>query len=175
MSQTDLIMAVASIAAVLLAGYFIYYLASVATDLYQLKVEIKREVDERLRVVKQDVETRIVDRSRWIRENLREENQRGLGELRELVEGAFSETDKDVAQLREQISELTARLAVLENEAQNRQLTEDEAQPVAEVPVPVKTPAAEQDISLADDKAGTLKEQPAAASDGAPVRKINKG
>lgn len=173
MSQADLIMAVASIAAVLLAGYFIYYLASVATDLYQLKVEVKREVEERLTGMRQEVEARIVDRSKWIRENLREENQRSLGELRELVEKAFSETDKEVAQLRDQIGELTERLAVLEGATEDGLETPDAEHQIREAPV--KTPAAEQDVSRAGDKAAISKEQSSAAPAGAPVRKISKG
>tara|TARA_R110002110_G_scaffold129018_6_gene309001 strand:- start:1758 stop:2306 length:549 start_codon:yes stop_codon:yes gene_type:complete len=173
MSQTELILAVASIAAVMLAGYFIYYLASVATDLYQLKVDMKREVQERLSSLKQDVETRIVDRSKWIRENLREENQRSLGELRELVEKAFSESDKEVAQLREQIAELTERLARLEGDAEDGVETPDAEHQIREAPAQI--PAAEQDVSLAADKTGASKEPSPAASAEAPVRKINKG
>ncbi|MEQ8710690.1 MAG: hypothetical protein RIC36_17035 [Rhodospirillales bacterium] len=173
MSQANLITAVASIAAVLLAGYFIYYLASVATDLYQLKIEMKREVEERLRGLKQEVEARIVDRSKWVRENLREENQRSLGELRELVEKAFSESDREVLQLRRQIGELTERLAVLEHVAENGSEAPDKEMPVADLSV--KAPASEQDISLAGEQAGPSRKPSPGDFAEAPVQKINKG
>lgn len=138
MSQSQLIISIASIAAILVAGYFVYYLASIATDLYQLKIEMKRETEERIADLLKQVETRIVDRSKWIRENLREENQRSLGELRTALEEAVRDGDERIAGLRLQLEAVEKKLAEL---AQPIQPETAELETATPAPQPESSPA----------------------------------
>lgn len=142
MSQSQLIISIASIAAILVAGYFVYYLASIATDLYQLKIEMKREIEERISDLLKQVETRIVDRSKWIRENLREENQRSLGELRTALEEAVRDGDERIAGLRLQLEAVEKKLAELELNAGPETAEVETAKPA---PQPEPPPAPEPD------------------------------
>lgn len=141
MSQSQLIISIASIAAILVAGYFVYYLASIATDLYQLKIEMKREIEERISDLLKQVETRIVDRSKWIRENLREENQRSLGELRTALEEAVRDGDERIAGLRLQLEAVEKKLAELELNAGPESAEAETAKPAPQSePPPAPVP-----------------------------------
>ena len=113
MSQTSLIIILASVAGVLVAGYFVYQLATIATDLYQLKVEMKKETEDRLTDMMRQVESRIVERSKWIRDNLREENQRSFAQLKSDLEDAINESEQHTQLLRQELAAVDKRLARL--------------------------------------------------------------
>lgn len=160
MSQSQLIISIASIAAILVAGYFVYYLASIATDLYQLKIELKRETEERIADLLKQVENRIVDRSKWIRENLREESQRSLGEVRTALEEAVRDGDERIAGLRLQLEAVEKKLAALEQRAQAAPADTVNAKPapppeVAAASVPDPAPSNVEYIGDAHDPATT--------------------
>lgn len=113
MSQTSLIIILVAVAGVLVAGYFVYQLATIATDLYQLKVEMKKETEDRLSEMMKQVESRIVERSKWIRDNLREENQRSFAQLRSDLEDAINESEQHTQLLRQELAAVDKRLARL--------------------------------------------------------------
>jgi chromosome segregation ATPase len=169
-----MIIAIASVAAILIAGYFVYCLANIATDLYQLKVEMKRNMEERIADLLKQVEVRIVDRSKWIRENLREENQRSLGELRNALEDANRDGDERIAELRQQFAAFEERLSAMERRLEETATTPAKTAKSAPAPQPQSEPDP-GNIEYIGDAADPGETPPIVAALETPPRRKAKG
>ncbi len=175
---TSLFVAVGVGIAVLIAFFLIYYLGSIANTIYELKVDMRRELDGRVEDMWRHVEQEVSRRADWVRaENedagsrLKEEIAAENFEYRKQVQNTLAEIAKELRGLRAQAA-LRGQGAV-RGGGQGEPAKAKAGRAPAAVEAPATRPqAAAGPVPAANPEAG---EEPAEAPDGGPLRALPAG
>lgn len=156
--------------AVLMAFFLIYYLGSIANTIYELKVDMRREMDGKIEDMWRHVEQEVSRRTDWVRaeyedagSRLKEEIASENFEYRKQVQNTLAEIGKEVRGLCAQ--------AALRGQGAPAKAKAGRAPAAVEAPA-TRPQAAAGPVPTADPEAG---EEPAEAADGDPLRALPAG
>ena len=164
--------------AVLMAFFLIYYLGSIANTIYEMKVEMRREMDGRIEDMWRHVEQEVSRRTDWVRaeyedagSRLKEEIAAENFEYRKQVQNTLAEIAKELRGLRAQAALRGPGAARGGGRGAPAKAKAGRA------PTAVKAPAthpqaAAGPVPAANPEAG---EEPAEAPDGGPLRALPGG
>ena len=174
---TSLFVAVGVGIAVLIAFFLIYYLGSIANTIYELKVDMRREMDGRIEDMWRHVEQEVSRRADWVRteyedagNQLKEEIAAENFEYRKQVQNTLAEIAKELRGLGAQAA-LHGQGAAPGGE-QGAPATKAGRAPVAAEAPATRPQAAAGPVPAANPEAG---EEPADAPDGGPSRAVPAG
>lgn len=111
---TTFIVTIAVAGGVLLVSFVVYYLGTIATSLYETKVGLKKELDQKIDEMNKTMEKEFQQRTLWMRSEAQEEAKKVRIEIGALLDEQRVATNRALDALQQQTNAVQAVVVALE-------------------------------------------------------------